>query len=116
MSGPTRPVPLPWSSTQSRNTQPQPSLYFFTAKYFSVMRVNGTTKRADLPQDVTKATAAQLLAALGGNAFTAQSGAYDVAGGKITFKPMVARNLASSAPNIICRVRRLSFQAATPRS
>ena len=78
----------------SKNTAPQPSLYIFTARHYSLIRVNGTTTRADLPEDQTKATAAQLLAAYG-NAVTAQSGTYEVAGGKLTLRPLVAKNPAT---------------------
>ena len=35
----------------STNKSPQPSLYIFTPKHYSLMRVNGTTARPDLPQD-----------------------------------------------------------------
>ena len=35
----------------STNKSPQPSQYIFTAKYFSLIRVNGTTARPDLPED-----------------------------------------------------------------
>jgi len=46
----------------STNKSPQPSLYIFTPKHYSLMRVNGTTARPDLPQDqMAKATAAQFV-------------------------------------------------------
>ena len=33
----------------STNKSPQPSQYIFTAKYFSLIRINGTKTRPDLP-------------------------------------------------------------------
>jgi hypothetical protein len=78
----------------STNSSPQPSQYIFTAGHYSIVRVNGTTARPDLPQDQMTATAAQLLAVYGNNAFTAQSGTYEEAGGKLTTRPLVAKNTA----------------------
>ena len=78
----------------STNKSPQPSLYIYTAKHYSVMRVNGTTPRPDLPQDLKMATADQLLAVYG-PAFSATSGTYEVAGGKLTTRPLVAKNPAT---------------------
>jgi hypothetical protein len=84
--------------TASTNKSPQPSLYIFTARHYSLMRVNGTTARPDLPQDqVAKATAAQLLAVYG-TALSAQSGTYELAGGKLTTRPVVAKNTFGMAP------------------
>ena len=81
----------------STNKSPQPSLYIFTAKHYSVMRINGTTARPDLPVDqVAKATAAQLLAVYG-PALTAQSGTYEVAGGKLTTRPLVSKGTGGMA-------------------
>jgi hypothetical protein len=82
----------------STNKSPQPSLYIFTPKHYSLMRVNGTTARPDLPQDqMAKATAAQLLAVYG-TALSAQSGTYELAGGKLTTRPVVAKNTFGMAP------------------
>ena len=75
----------------STNKSPQPSLYIYTAKYYSLIRVNGTTARPDLPEDPTKATAAQLLANWGPSGFAAQAGTYELAGGKLTTRALVAR-------------------------
>lgn len=82
----------------STNKSPQPSLYIYTAKHYSLIRVNGTTARPDLPEDSTKATAAQLLAAWGPSAFAAQSGTYELAGGKLTTRALVARGTRPMAP------------------
>ena len=61
----------------STNKSPQPSLYIYTAKHYSLIRVNGTKARPDLPEDPTKATAAQLLANWGPSGFAAQAGTYE---------------------------------------
>lgn len=75
----------------STNKSPQPSLYIYTAKHYSIVRVNGTKARPDLPEDPTKATAAQLLANWGPSGFAAQAGTYEVDGGKLTLRPIAAR-------------------------
>ena len=80
------------------NKSPQPSLYIYTAKHYSITRVNGTKPRPDLPEDLTKATAAQLLANWGPSGFAAQSGTYEVAGGKLTLRPIAARGTRPMAP------------------
>ena len=50
------------------------------------------------PQDHPKATAAQLLAVYGPSALSAQSGTYELAGGKLTTRPLVARSTRPMAP------------------
>lgn len=74
----------------STNSKPQPGLYIFTAKYYSIARVMADKPRPNQPQDVTKATAAELLAAW--NLFIAQSGTYEIAGSNLTLRPEVAKN------------------------
>jgi hypothetical protein len=82
----------------STNKSPQPSLYIFTAKHYSTIRVNGTTPRPNLPQDqVATATAAQLLAVYG-TALSAQSGTYELAGGKLTTRAIVSKGTGPMAP------------------
>jgi hypothetical protein len=75
----------------STNKSPQPSLYIYTARHYSYVRINGTTARPDLPEDPTKATAAQLLAVWGPSAFAGQAGTYELAGGKLTTRAIAAR-------------------------
>ena len=75
----------------STNNSPQPGLYIFTGKHYSIVRVNGTKPRPDLPADLKTATADQLLAVYG-TGFTSQSGTYEVAGGKLTTRALVAKN------------------------
>ena len=83
----------------SENSSPQPSLYIFTARHYSLIRVNGTTARPDLPQgQQATATAAQLLAVWA--PLTAQSGTYEVAAGKLTTRPVVAKNTFTMAPDV----------------
>ena len=82
----------------SKNSSPQPSLYIYTAKHYSLMRINGTTPRPDLPTDqVTNATAAQLLAVYG-PVLSAQTGTYEAAGGKLTTRPIVGKGTGQMAP------------------
>jgi len=85
----------------STNKSPQPGLYIFTAKHYSIVRVNGTKARPDLPEDPTKATAAQLLANWGPSGFAAQSGTYEVAGGKLTLRPIAARGTRPMASGAV---------------
>jgi len=83
----------------STNKSPQPSLYIYTARHYSRISVNGTKARPDLrQQDYPTATAAQLLAAWGPSGFAAQSGTYEVAGGKLTTRALVARGTGPMAP------------------
>ena len=80
----------------AKNSSPQPSLYIFTARHYSLIRINGKDTRPDMPQgEQSKATAAQLLAVWG--PLTAQAGTYEVAGGKLTTRPTVAKNTFAMA-------------------
>lgn len=64
---------------------PPPGLYIFTERHYSVQRV--ITARPALPE---KPSDAELLAAFG--PFTANSGTYEVRGGRLTTTAMVAKN------------------------
>jgi hypothetical protein len=76
----------------STNSSPQPSQYIFTPKHYSIVRINAAKTRPDLTRDQEQsATAAQLLAVYGFDALTAQSGTYEVAGGKLTTRALAAR-------------------------
>jgi hypothetical protein len=82
----------------STNSSPQPSQYIFTPKHYSIVRVNGTNARPDLTRDQEQsASAAQLLAVYGFDAFSAQSGTYEVAEGKLTTRAIAARNNGAMA-------------------
>jgi len=82
----------------SKNSSPQPSQYIFTPKHYSIVRVNTTNARPDLTRDQEQsASAAQLLAVYGFDAFSAQSGTYEVAEGKLTTRAIAARNNGAMA-------------------
>jgi hypothetical protein len=74
--------------TQKSNKSPQPGLYMFTAKHYSVMTVNSEKARPNF-EDAAKATADQLRDAWG--PFTANSGTYEVSGSTLTLRPLVAK-------------------------
>jgi len=54
------------------------------------MRVDSDKPRPAMPQDQTKASVPELLAIY--NTIEAQSGTYEISGGNLTLRPMVARN------------------------
>ena len=90
------PIEGAWSvvsskGTDSANPAVQPSLYLFTDRHYSMMRVNGTAPRPDLPADLANAKASDILAVYG-NAFTAQSGTYELSRGKLTIHALVAKD------------------------
>ena len=77
------------------NKSPQPSLYIFTKQHYSIMTVNGTAPRKDFgtPKDPAKLTDAEKAARYEAwDAFTANSGTYQVSGGTVTTRPLVAKN------------------------
>ena len=49
-----------------KNTSPQPALYLFSRTYYSWVGVYGPKPRPDLPDDLTKASAAEMIAAVSG--------------------------------------------------
>ena len=67
-------------------SNPQPGLYLFTGKYYSLMVVRGETPRPDLSE---KPTDAELLAAF--TPFVANSGTYEVSGTTLITHPIVAK-------------------------
>jgi hypothetical protein len=73
-------------------TDPQPGLYLFTGKYFSLMMVNGDQPRPIHPTlpEVPKATAQEILAVYG--PFVANTGTYDISGDELIMHPMVSKN------------------------
>jgi hypothetical protein len=81
----------------STNTKPQPGLYLFTSKHYSIMRVLSDDARPDEPEDANSATAAELRAAWG--PLQAQSGSYEIAGGTLNLTPVITkRPQAMKAP------------------
>lgn len=74
----------------STNAQPQPGLYIFTSRHYSQVRVTADKPRPDLLADVGKATAEQFRVVW--DPFAANAGTYEVAGGNLTTRPIVAKN------------------------
>ncbi len=67
----------------------QPSMYFFTKSHYSIIYVDSDKPRST--DDSTKMTAAQLLDVYV-DSFVANAGTYEIKGGKLTTKVMVAKS------------------------
>jgi hypothetical protein len=78
--------------TAGTNANPQPSLFLFTARHYSILTVNSDTPRPDLPQQ--GATDKQRADAWG--PFTANAGTYAIKGNELTNTVLVAKN-----PNVM---------------
>lgn len=77
------------------NKSPQPGLYVFTRQHYSILTVNGTAPRKDFgtPKDPAKLTDAEKGARYEAwDAFTANSGTYQVSSSTLTTRPLVAKN------------------------
>jgi hypothetical protein len=74
--------------------EPRPNLTVITAKYYSRVQVESKGPRPVMA-DATKATADQLRAAWG--PFYAEAGPYEIAGNRITLRPVAAKNPAAMA-------------------
>ena len=77
------------------NRSPQPGLYVFTKQHYTIMTVNGTVARKDFgtPKDPAKLTEAERMARYEAwDAFTANSGTYQISGSTLTTRPVVAKN------------------------
>lgn len=68
----------------------QPSVYIFTKKHYSKIYI-GSDKPRPVLDDYSKATQEQLLAIFV-DGFDANAGTYEVAGGKLTTHPIVAKS------------------------
>lgn len=79
----------------STNTVLQPGLYLFTGNHYSIVAITSQTPRPRLPEDQTKATAAEFRASWG--PFVANAGTYEVADGKLTLRPEVAKSPGMTA-------------------
>ena len=77
------------STTGQRATNLQPSLYLFTARHYSIMRVLSPDPRPGF-SDPANVTEAEALAVWG--PLQAQSGTYQVANGTLNLLPIVAKN------------------------
>jgi hypothetical protein len=91
------------AGTDASATPAQPGLYLFTARHYSIMRVSADAPRPELPMDVTKATAEQLIASW--NPFTANAGTYEVNGPELMTHPQVAKVPQVMAPNAFAAYR-----------
>jgi lipocalin-like protein len=79
----------------STNKTPQPGLYLFTKKHYSLITVNSTSPRKEFgaPKDPAKLTDAEKMARYEAwNDFSANSGTYEVKGNHLTTRPIVAKN------------------------
>ena len=73
----------------SINSKPQPALYLFTARHYSIIRVTSANARPQF-KDPTKVTEAEALAIWG--PLQAQSGTYEITGENLNLLPTVAKN------------------------
>ena len=80
----------------STNKAPQPSLYIFTKKHYSIIFVASDSPRAVL-SDVDKATADELRTVFV-ESFVANAGTYELKAGKVTVRPMVAKSPSYMQP------------------
>ena len=74
------------------NKSPQPGLYIFTGKHYSLVRDTSLNPRIAI-RDSSNVTAPEALATFG--PFIAQSGTYDVRGTTVNVTPVVAKFPAS---------------------
>ena len=77
----------PSGPNASPNMNPQPGLYIFTKKYYSIMNVEGDKLRPNLGPNATDAEKAAVW-----QLFTANSGTYEIKGTTFTIHPIVAKN------------------------
>ena len=73
-------------------SDPQPSLYLFTDRYYAIMFIPGTEPRPDLmvvQQQLRQASGEDLVAAF--NTFVANAGTYEVSDSRLTRNIVVAR-------------------------
>ena len=77
--------------TDPTNARPQPSLYLFTAKHYSMLQVTSSEPRV-APRNPDTASAAELRAVWGNNGFLANAGSYETDGDSLTIHPVVAKS------------------------
>jgi hypothetical protein len=81
--------------------KPQPALYIFTARYFSIVRVTSSDPRPQF-NDLNNITAEEALAVYG--PLQAQAGTYAIMDGNLTALSLVAKNpdamSAESKPDV----------------
>jgi hypothetical protein len=85
----------------SVNSKPQPGLYLFTARHYSIMRVLSPEPRPGF-SDPGNVTPAEALAVWG--PLQAQSGTYEIVAASLSLRPTVAKNpgvmRAGRAPDV----------------
>ena len=93
------------------NDSPQPGLYLFTAKHFSIVQVNTREPR----KPMTDSTSAEAWATVYGNAaFSASAGTYEVSGDKLTMHTFVSKNPGPMGPDkFVVRTYKLSPDGST---
>jgi hypothetical protein len=85
---------------------PQPSLYIFTARHYSIIAVNGTQARPPVPafKNPDKPTDAEKLAMYAmWQPVAANSGTYEIKGTTLTRRALVAKNvevMTTAPPNV----------------
>ena len=98
----------------STNSNPQPGLYIFTDRHYSIVTVNSPAPRKPLsPLKVAgKPSQAELMEHYEQwNPFTANSGTYTVKGNIVTTRPLVAKNHAVMTGND--QIREFKIEANT---
>ncbi len=86
---------IPGAPGEAPNKQPQPSLYIFAKRHYSIVAVTGTEARTGsaAPADAAKLTDAEKIARYETwRAFAANAGTYEVTGSALTMTPIVAKN------------------------
>ena len=73
----------------STNSMPQPSLYIFSARHYSITRVTAAEPRPEF-KDPANVTDAESLAAWG--PFQAQAGAYEISGDSLKLGVIISKN------------------------
>jgi hypothetical protein len=76
-------------------TTPEPGLFIFTAKYYSMVAAISEKERSE-PKDPANATVAELKATY--DPFIGNSGTYDISGNMITLHPVVAKLPSAAKP------------------
>ena len=108
LEGAWRVTEVSGSAANDTGKTPQPGLYIFTKKHYSVVAVVGSTPRKDVApaQDPQKLTDAEKAAQYEAWALlTANAGTYEVKGTTLTTNPLVAKN-----PSVMGRPQTREFK------
>ena len=91
------------SASGEKNSNPQPGLYIFTAKHYSMVAITGTQPRPKYT-DQSKATDKEKVAVF--DQLQANSGTYTFSGNTLKIRPVVAKNdFVVSRPELEFQVR-----------